>query len=300
MPDTLHHYTTAQGLLGILEPVNESNDLGLPVEVTPHRSISLWATDARYLNDSAELTYAAAALADAIVEQLKDVGDERRGALRRLADQIREGDFTLDDIYVQTLVHTAYVACFCTNGDLLSQWRGYGANGGGYSVEFYSSALRELLVPSLRAGDSVIGHAVGGASLVKVTYGLDDQHLQAAARSVIEGESGWELFDCLKSLAQFKNAAFEEEDEWRLVATNGTFYAPLRFRPGANGGIIPYLRLIRPQLVGDGSWIPSAIKSVTVGPGPDQPLRVEAVEQLLRQRGFLDVAVIPSKATYRG
>ena len=29
-----------------------------------------------------------------------------------------------------------YIACFCENGDLLSQWRGYGAIGNGYALGF--------------------------------------------------------------------------------------------------------------------------------------------------------------------
>src|SRR5205085_10103226 len=34
-----------------------------------------------------------------------------------------------------------YVASFCENGDLLSQWRAYGAFGGGYAVGFSSIGL---------------------------------------------------------------------------------------------------------------------------------------------------------------
>jgi hypothetical protein len=34
------------------------------------------------------------------------------------------------------------VACFCTNGDLLSQWRGYGR--GGYAIGFDRGALHQL------------------------------------------------------------------------------------------------------------------------------------------------------------
>ncbi len=43
----------------------------------------------------------------------------------------------------------------------------------------------------------------------------------------------------------------------------------------------------------------SGIKSITVGPGPDQALRVEAVRQLLVRRTFHDVEVRQSAMTYR-
>jgi hypothetical protein len=35
----------------------------------------------------------------------------------------------------------AYISCFCKNGDLLSQWRGYGATGGGYALGFLAGQL---------------------------------------------------------------------------------------------------------------------------------------------------------------
>lgn len=299
MPDSLYHYTTAAGLLGILEPLQNTDDLGLPGKTTSVQSFSLWATDARYLNDSAELTYAAEGLADALVDQLQELDDhERKDQLRELAEQVRIGDFTEDDGQVGRSTHTAYVACFCTDGDLLSQWRGYGANGGGYSVEFDVKALEDLLVPALRAGDSVGAYQIG-MPVSKVIYGPDDQQLQAAAKSIVESANGWELFSTVKALAQFKHPAFAEEDEWRLIKSEGTFYTPLLFRPGA-GGIIPYIKLIRPQPFDEGVFIPSAIRSITVGPGPDQSLREEAVRQLLTQRGFFDTEVKPSRATYKG
>ncbi|MET8430087.1 DUF2971 domain-containing protein [Nocardia sp. NPDC004860] len=299
MPDSLYHYTTAAGLLGILEPVPNTEDLGLAIDTTSERSFSLWATDARYLNDSAELTHAADKLAGAIINELQHVDDgDRKERLRQLAEQIRKGDFTEDDGQVTRLTHTAYVACFCTDGDLLSQWRGYGANGGGYSVEFDSKVLRDILVPALRAGSTTVGYQIG-TNLVKVNYDLDDQELRAAAKQIVESDPGWELSRAVGVLAQFKHDAFSEEDEWRLIHPAGDFYAPLQFRPGPNG-IVPFIKLIRPQPFDSRVFVPSAIKSVTVGPGPDQSLREEAVRQLLAQRGFFDTEVKPSRATYKG
>ena len=42
------------------------------------------------------------------------------------------------------------------------------------------------------------------------------------------------------------------------------------------------------------------IVNVRVGPGADMELRSRAAEQLLRQRGFGNVGVIPSRISYRG
>jgi hypothetical protein len=34
-----------------------------------------------------------------------------------------------------------YLTCFCEEGDLLSQWRGYGGNDGRYCIQFDASRL---------------------------------------------------------------------------------------------------------------------------------------------------------------
>jgi hypothetical protein len=39
----------------------------------------------------------------------------------------------------------AFMACFCENGDLLSQWRGYGSLGGGFSLGFKAKQLKNRL-----------------------------------------------------------------------------------------------------------------------------------------------------------
>lgn len=299
-PKTLYHYTTAGGLLGILEPVRGLEGYALGVETTFVRSFSLWATDARYLNDSAELGHAGPALADAIDERISGVDNtERRELLAKLSEQVRHGDYTADDYNIGKLSHTAYVTSFCTDGNLLSQWRGYGANGGGYSIEFRADVLRDLLVPMMRAGDDVIGYA-SGSTLYKVDYDLSPERLQECASEIVDGESGWELYKCLSALAQFKNPAFREEDEWRVISSGGTFYVPCKFRTSPSGGIVPFIQMVRPQPVVEGEYIASAIKSIMVGPGPDQDLRREAVAQLLAQRGFFDVSVDVSATTYKG
>src|SRR5712691_7887648 len=43
---------------------------------------------------------------------------------------------------------TICITCFCENGDLLSQWRGYSAHGYGYSLGFDTTILRERAASS--------------------------------------------------------------------------------------------------------------------------------------------------------
>ena len=114
-PPVLYHYTTADGFLGIVE------------------TRSLWASNAAFLNDSTELVYIVSVL-DEIVQELDESGDEVSIRMSAFASLLRRG---LTDLRA----YDVYVACFCEAGDLLSQWRGYPRDGGGYSLGFDSVVL---------------------------------------------------------------------------------------------------------------------------------------------------------------
>src|SRR5205085_11962410 len=54
-------------------------------------------------------------------------------------EKVRQGAEQILSWYVDYDEH--YLACFCENGDLLSQWRGYGSVGGGYAAGFVAEHL---------------------------------------------------------------------------------------------------------------------------------------------------------------
>src|SRR3954469_8344806 len=95
-PTTLFHYTTAAGLHGILS------------------SGRIWATDLEYLNDSRELRYGLDLLRDAMLAH-------------QAGKWSREVDFILGFRDVPP-ARRMMVTCYCEDGDLLGQWRGYGAS----------------------------------------------------------------------------------------------------------------------------------------------------------------------------
>ena len=72
LPEILFHYTDSKGFLGILE------------------SNTLWATSARYLNDSSEYTYGMKLIADALEERSRTTNCERECA--NLQDMPRPGN----------------------------------------------------------------------------------------------------------------------------------------------------------------------------------------------------------------
>src|SRR4051794_37392114 len=92
VPKRLYHYTTLAGLMGI---VSDS---------------TLWASDARFLNDSSELSYAAQLIDGVVTEQVAGVTSD----LLRDALPTRSG-FANGFEYGRR----PFVACFCEEDDLL-------------------------------------------------------------------------------------------------------------------------------------------------------------------------------------
>jgi len=295
----LFHYTDASGLIGIVEDQ------------------VLWATDAEFLNDARELRYGreemhAALLARA--DELSPPGSAEGSAegsramvMQSAADQLEPGG-----LFAQRQYHSAYVACFCEDGDLLSQWRAYGA-AGGYAIGFRAASLREMEPDVGELGNIRDLEAVEEvelpplpAGLVKVRYG--PHAVESAVSTVLRdvapepvGHPGVTGFYrarslVLPALAEIKHEAFAEEREWRLIAVASIGEADVYFRSGPLG-VTPYVNLQLPV---------GSIAEVVVGPGREQELRQRGVERLLTERGLLtegglgDVAIRNSRAPFRG
>jgi hypothetical protein len=103
---SLCHYTSATGLIGILE------------------SKQLYATDVRFLNDSQELLYAVDLAKQYLTNQPLQSKDDERKAFADFALKLLD---TKDNLVV-ILGTPTFVASFSEENDLLSQWRGYCPN----------------------------------------------------------------------------------------------------------------------------------------------------------------------------
>jgi hypothetical protein len=251
-PDPLYHYTNQVGLLGIIQ------------------SGELWATKVQYMNDSTEFGLA--------VELAK-----KRMEGRVLDSLVLEPTEPLPQI-IEKLQHITQVnicsVSFCRQADLLSQWRGY-SSGVGYAIGFSSLALVETARnQGCRLGRCIYDHS----AQIGIVDELIDQitHQYAIHSGVVDSAS---LIPTLSEAfanaviefgAFFKDAAFLEEDEWRLV-TNVKSYRDdnFGFRVGTSMPI-PYYRL----KVGNGSWR-NNIGQVMIGPCPHPQLSEMAVKGLL-------------------
>ncbi|MDT0264559.1 DUF2971 domain-containing protein [Jatrophihabitans lederbergiae] len=282
--DVLYHYTNTYGLLGIIT------------------NLTLWATDASYLNDAQEMRYGRAEVVEALnVEGQRLIDSEgppgggaeySRGTVMRSAANTVRTDTPPDG----QAPASVYVTCFCSDGDLLSQWRGY-AEGSGFAVGFRRDYLEGLQWPNGRPGTGP--DPTPGPELVKVRYGPTavaalTQRVTAEIQPHPTGHpnaTGWGRAQDFvwPALATIKHEAFREEQESRLILARPAAESPLRFRSGPLG-VTPYVEI---------RFDAAAIAEVILGPGPDQPLRTRAVHQLLHHAGCT-ASVRGSTAPFRG
>jgi Protein of unknown function (DUF2971) len=295
----LYHYTTVDGLQGI---VGEN---------------CLRATSAYFLNDSTEITYGCKILARALDEWARNTSRSEGALSLRLLRDLRQS-FGEDPLKMSP-IRPVYLACFCEDDNLLSQWRAYG-QAGGYSIGF--------AVPS----DGIVGGMrpepnIYTAKWLKVEYDEREQAkkceaiLEAILPVLDEADTaralqavrshpmvGYAKFLAateellLDEIVGFKNNAFDVEREWRIVvrprellkqATDdgGKKPAPVYFR-SVRGALVPYVKLVPVE-----GKLP--IASVRSGPTLDRSTAALAVQMLLERNRFHNVRVQGSEIPVR-
>lgn len=269
LPPLLFHYTSAESLLGILE------------------TDSLWASQIRYLNDAAELLYAAELIVDVVDGRISRCHHSNRRVLETVRD-------TLPRLEYERFL---YATSFSEDGDLLSQWRAYGDAGGGYAV---GVRMREVLPD------------VPGPVVRKVEYEEKKQRelVQNVLSAFLEGEDPEPrdrpqrdslavalMADLALAGAFFKHGSFHEEREWRALSIAAEEDGAISFR--ASGGIIvPFFPVSFPSGEDAGSSrLPLGL--VTCGPTLQPTLSRRAVTLALRLQGKRDCEVRSSRVPLR-
>ncbi len=229
----LYHYTTLEGLRGILN------------------SRSIWFTHTSTLNDPLELKYGKQLILDILNEVTNNENEGNiKNLLRFLSDTVN--GFTI-------MTNQTYVACFCESENLLSQWRSYAAQGGGYNLglrfqsntKFYHALddteedsyviLRKMVYDVEEQRGLILDYisSIVTSSGDAIKYFNEHGGIPDAWASIAAMESVNILFDLMLS---FKNPVFNEENEWRLIKGRQASYKPehLKFRE-TNEGLIPYI-----------------------------------------------------------
>lgn len=195
--------------------------------------------------------------------------------------------------------------CLSERGDLLSQWRGYAAQGRGVSIGFSTDFLRRMSLAG--EGDENF------ATLEQVEYRERQQRREYgptydALVNAIEEAQGYlqygevSVSDKLKAalnrklrpwtrkIYTFKNDGFEEEREWRMLALLASEEQEACSYRAVDDKIVAFRELRLDAEPGP------AIVSVTLGPKHVTP--IEQVQRMLLRHG-INATVTKSCLTYR-
>ncbi|MEG8013256.1 DUF2971 domain-containing protein [Sphingomonas sp. 22R3R2A-7] len=259
MPREIYHYTNTEALMGIVE--NEE----------------LWATDSRFLNDTAETQWASRLFISAI-DDIKPSNAAEVEMLSRLKSSVVDG----------ISGYAVYIASFSEEKDDLPQWRGYGSSNSAVSIGFRSNRLSARF---------------GGYELLSVIY--DEHEQKRIAKDLVNivynfyksnaaidnpATSHFLIPECLQSfrlmaiysVLRFKQPRWHSEKEWRLVAFEREWDAvkSLSFRSGV-AGLTPFIKM-----KGEEKSVPFElmIEEVMIGPSPHQERSKMALELYLNSK----------------
>ncbi|MGO4443084.1 DUF2971 domain-containing protein [Mycobacterium sp. 2YAF39] len=313
-PSVLYHYTNAQGFLGIVNPSWPQN---FKVQEQGDRMLRFLASDVRFMNDTQELRFGVRRLRNRLLRAAKDSAtpEESREAFTDMA-QYLDPDGVLP---VLEWPQRCFATCFCAEGDLLSQWKGYTGGVGGFAIGISKHALEYRTLALHREGSSPEYQNLVETTLRPVVYGKKaatvalDEHIQSVIAMglksplreevpLAQGQARGQLFTALiEAVITIKARSFREEKEWRLFSMNHMENL-VDVRARANG-LVPYVDFAvdHPES-GSEQDPPSSgqiIHDVIVGPGPDQAEQFVAARELLRLAGH-QVQVRASKISYRG
>jgi hypothetical protein len=250
-PERLFHYTNSIGVQGILT------------------SKSVWASDFKFLNDRSEVLYAS----NLIKEHVKKRKDAFSTFVASKMDRFRDTGLL-------------YVASFCDQDDLLSQWRGYSKRADGYSLGFRFDGLLRLSTRNIRLWKLVYDPTEQADVL--------DQWLDSICKVVSGASVGLSAQDqadlnhhamkhFLHSIFLLKDPSFKGEREWRLTA-GARASLPEKFRI-VDGHFVPYVEI---------PFDETEMDQIRQGPGEYRAANVLALERMLFSHDFRNTKVLKS------
>lgn len=313
----LYHYTSWDGLLGILQ------------------TQTLWATHYRFLNDYSEIVLFRDKLIEFILPYvLKEYKKliELFPNVERVIDQngglsrvIQHDTAAVVDATYRATGEEIYIASFCgehkyrhinING-LLSQWRGYGI-GGGLALVFETQELEKILQLEAKRFSYDSGHISDliysddekkfrkelSAKLSDIAEYVKEMflHMKLNKQEAPDATKAYHSF--VQCISRYKHHGFKEENEVRIVAlptVQNEEYLELAKKEGSTlkpekdrkfhqkkGQLVPYIELFNP------TDIVLPIERIIVGPHKEKESRASALRVMLRKTNIeITVSDIP-------
>jgi hypothetical protein len=286
-PEVVHHYTSQQGLLGIVT------------------NAEIWATSINNLNDAREFEHAKSAAIDLLEQQQKGATDE---TVKRHLGYLQHA--------AQSAGINICVASWSTRADDLSQWRAYSGAATGYSVDMSGAALRRFAMAQgflfaacvyhpeeqTRLLNSLIEADLAKNLLKEKTIAvMADRERAQFEQHLIEENGGDFGYHMNRYAALFKDRSFENEGEWRLIS-RPISVDRMRFRAGQSTIVSYFPFSLRDDQEQRGVAQPVIhLVSVHVGPCPMPELACSKVRFLLAKHSptLHHPKIFSSKVPYR-
>lgn len=271
-PEHVYHYTSAEGLYGILQ------------------SNTVWAADCRFLNDTSESQVG--------VNKAKDVCRTRRFSRRTggLTEFYRKLSGTLRREYPEP----NFIFSLSERADDLTQWRTYANDGLGFTVGFSSAKLLENSQDNNGEFEfsKVLYVSREQERILKSLFDAFEEYIETNKGTDFEAAAitlDWLIFN-FSTL--FKHSSFRSEKEWRVNTYNLVNEVDERSQSvrvrAKDGRLIPYIPLNLGKFAKD--KLP--ISRIGIGPSFKDPTIRYAVEKLCAQSRF-EVDIYNADSPYR-
>ncbi|MGA3373923.1 MAG: DUF2971 domain-containing protein [Terracidiphilus sp.] len=297
LPEQLYHYTTQEGLLGIIEKQE------------------LWATDVRFLNDMEEFEAGLKTAIRLSEQAAAEAGDDGRKIVDYL-ERILRFSFTERPVYSVSLTgplkkYETLPDSIDDPGDRLNMWRGYSARGIAYSIglprgefsvnidgvdlqecSYRQDTKEEYLTEALNQFGDLLNEC-NRKGIDKLKRGISYQQAMDEMRNEVDKKVSKILPDLKSQIAACKHESFWEEREWRLTVApppdhENLFYSSGRF------GITPRFRI---ALRDSDGLLP--IKRIVVGPTPHAADALDSLREFLIRNKYTHLQISSSKVPYR-
>ena len=271
----LYHYTDLNALISI---INEHD---------------LWLTNSQFSNDENEMKHGYSIAVEVLEEKISSTLEDHK---KRYYMHVKE--------LLNKPAQGVYICCFCKEGNLLSQWRGYGENGTGVSIGFDPDGF------TMFTGPDMPPEKFGLMRLWQVYYDDDEKRdiVEAALDLVPELHTG----DSEEIIAEqaaaaihfflptFKNKDFSEESERRLIFSPSKECSVLPRYRYRRQMLVPYYSLNSLMAAQNYNVDRLPINDLIVGPGVRKDINKESIEMLLFNNGYDNIKVSISETPYRG
>lgn len=217
MEKVLYHYCSLETFLSIIG--NET----------------IRASDCSKTNDTEETRWIATMVGNIFLNKVKEskvfcskysITEEKLEYIARLISSVIDATF-----YQNRRQMTTYVTCFSGKGDLLSQWRGYANDAKGISIGFnkdilqtfdtgsYNYHFKKVIYEPEKQSLHIKNH-LGGLIHSYELAEIDDPASVDKAFQEFLSDLSLGISTIRNDSPQFKNKAFQEEQEWRLFVNN--------------------------------------------------------------------------------